>query len=252
MLGNAVEKYLISKKYDVETIPSSLRWNNIDFKQAIIDSESEFIINCIGAIHQRSYDSDYYEFLNVKLPIFLDVTGKRILHPSTDCVFSGKLDSSKMYLKTDERDADDLYGKSKAKIDKMICSVHLNTKIIRTSIIGHELQGHVSLLDWFLNSTQNELNGYVNHYWNGITTLQWAKIVEKIINNWDEYPVLTQIGSEVITKADLLRLMGRVYNKTVKVNDYEVEIPINKTIYSDIEVPSLEEQLRELKEFYEK
>lgn len=252
MLGNAVEKYLNSQNHEIETISSLLRWNDSDFKKAIINSKAEFIINCIGAIHQRDYDDDYYEFLNVKLPNFLDVVGKKIIYPSTDCVFSGNLKYPEKYLKTDNRDANDLYGKSKAKIDRMICNIHSNTKIIRTSIIGHELQEHVSLLDWFLNSIEDELNGYVNYYWNGITTLQWAKISERIINNWDEYPILNQVGSEVITKADLLRLIGKVYEKTTMVNDYEVEIPINKTLYSDIEVPSLEKQLIELKEFYRK
>jgi len=193
MLGNAVHKYFTKQGHQIETI-GDLRWDSYEFKQAILDSDAEYIINCIGAIHQKNYEDSYYNFLNVRLPMFLEFTGKKILHPSTDCVFSGNINKHTRYTRSDERNAEDLYGKSKAKIDKMICDRFTNTKIIRTSIIGHEIRGFHSLLDWFLGTSDDiVLNGYSNYFWNGITTLQWSKIAEDIFLNWEKAPVLTQV-----------------------------------------------------------
>jgi dTDP-4-dehydrorhamnose reductase len=66
--------------------------------------------------------------------------------------------------------------------------------MIRVSIIGHELSSNYSLLDWFLNS-DGTVNGYDDHYWNGVTTLAWAKICSSIMNNWDTVPTLNQYAN---------------------------------------------------------
>src|SRR5690606_10973616 len=132
--------------------------------------------------------------------------------------FSGKLEYPLKYQKNAIRDAEDDYGMSKAKISEIIENEFQNTKIIRTSIIGHELTGHFSLLDWFLSVDENQsVNGFVNHYWNGITTLQWAKIAEKIISNWDDYNTITQVGLDGLNKFELLQVIKEVYNKKTKI-----------------------------------
>jgi len=252
MLGNVAHKYF-SENHEVEIVDYNLRWDSDEFKKAVQDSDAGLIINCIGAISQKKLEDDYFEFLNVRLPEFLEKTGKRIIHPSTDCVFSGKIEPDKMYGKDDERDAYDVYGKSKAKIDKMIVDGFENTKMIRASIVGHEMQGHVSLIDWFLgNDDDAELNGYCNYWWNGITTLQWCELAEVLMIFWDESPVLRQVGTEGIVKADLLRMVGRIYGKPNKINDFEMETPLNKMLVSDYELLIIEEQLQELKKFYNK
>lgn len=249
MLGNAVFKYF-NKRYDVEVI-NNCRWDSDEYKNRIINSNADFIINCVGAIHQKNYDNDYYNFLNVKLPEFLESCNKNIIHPSTDCIFSGNISKENKYSKDDIRDAFDPYGKSKADIDEMICNKFNNTKIIRTSIVGHEIKGFHSLLDWFLNISEDEvLNGYINYYWNGITTLQWAKIAEEIIINWENTSTLIQVGSEGISKCELLRIMGTVYNKKNIINDFEMNVPLNKMLISDYNLPTIKEQLIELKKFY--
>lgn len=250
MLGNVAFKYF-SKNHEIATIEP--RWDSDDFKNRVLEADADFIINCIGAISQKKFGDDYFEFLNVKLPEFLETTGKKIIHPSTDCVFSGNIEPPHMYGKEDERDAYDVYGKSKAKIDKMIVDDFKNTKMIRASIVGHEIKGHVSLLDWFLGTDDDaELNGYCNYYWNGITTLQWCKIAEELMGNWNDAPIITQVGTEAIVKSDLLRLMGKIYGKLNKINDFEMETPLNKMLVSDYPIQSMEEQLQELKEFYNK
>ena len=252
MLGNAVYKYFIDK-HEIEIIDEKYRWNSNEYKSFLINSNAAFIINCVGAIPQKKYSKEYYVFLNVELPIFLETTGKKIIHPSTDCEFSGKLEYPKKYAKNDIRDADDDYGISKAKISKLIVDGFNNTKMIRTSIIGHEKTGHFSLLDWFLSTKNNEiLNGYANYYWNGITTLQWCKIAEGIMLNWNNVDVLTQVGVEELNKFELLKIMGKVYSKLNIINRHLMEKPLNKMLVSDVIMPNIEEQLIELKKFYGK
>lgn len=253
MLGNAVYKYFQSNNIEIETIPFEYRWDSNEYKEKILKSKAEFVINCVGAIPQRKPSDDYYELLNVELPIFLETTGKKILHPSTDCIFSGKLGYPNKYNKTDKPDAYDLYGKSKAKIDNFIQNNFLNTKMIRTSIFGHELFGHVSLLDWFLSTDDNEvINGYSNYYWNGISTLQWAKEADKMIANWGEMPTLVQLGSEGMAKSEFLRLIAKIYDKPNQINDFKMVVDTNKILESDWEMLSLDQQLNELREFYNK
>lgn len=249
MLGNIVYKYFINK-YDVEVI-EELRWDSDEFKIKIISSNADFIINCIGAIPQKKYDKEFYELLNVKLPMFLEKTGKKIVHPSTDCEFSGKLEYPQKYGKEDMRDADDDYGMSKAKISEMIVKYFKNTKMIRASIIGHEESGHVSLLDWFLGVEESkEVNGYANYYWNGITTLQWAKIAEQLILDWNNYDVMVQIGVEGLHKCDLLKTVAKIYGKSTKINEFNMAVPLNKMLETDFKIPTIEEQLIGLKDFY--
>ena len=212
MLGNCVASYIsLNSKYILET--TTTRWGTDEFKRHLKETDADVIINCIGKIPQKNSESSLYREINIGLPIFLESLSKKIIHPSTDCEFSGKIPFDKKYTKLDARDAVDEYGKSKAEISQLIEEKFVNTKIIRTSIIGHEINTHLSLLDWFLNA-HNEVSGYTNHYWNGITTLTWAKLCLEIIDSWDAYPIVNQYGtSEVRSKYDLLVDIKNVYNK---------------------------------------
>lgn len=251
MLGNAVSKYF-NGGYDIETV-NGWRWNSREFQKQVLDSNADAIINCIGAIPQKKYKKYQYELLNVILPIFLESTGKKILHPSTDCEFSGKLEYPLKYKKNAIRDAEDDYGMSKAKISEIIENEFQNTKIIRTSIIGHELIGQFSLLDWFLSVDEGQsVNGFINHYWNGITTLQWAKIAENIILNWDSYEKITQIGIDGLNKFELLKVIKEVYNKKTEIKEFNASVIMNKMLETDFEIPDIKGQLFDLKKFYSK
>lgn len=145
MLGHMVHKYLKSLDVEVETYKG--RWP--ENKLQISEFRGDYIINCIGAIPQRRNIFD----INYELPIWLDSnTSCKIIHPGTDC------------------DDDDDYGNSKKKATNFILTQGKNTKIIKTSILGPELQGGASLLEWFL-SQEKEVNGYTKAIWNGNTTL---------------------------------------------------------------------------------
>lgn len=249
MLGNAAYKFF-SKNYETTIIEES-RWNTIEYKNKLLLSNAEVIINCVGAIPQKKYSKEYYGLLNVELPIFLETTGKKVIHPSTDCEFSGYITYPHEYDKTDVRDAYDDYGMSKAKISKIIEDTFINTKMIRTSIIGHEINGTFSLLDWFLGAGDTT-NGFINHYWNGITTLYWCIIAEHILLNWESSEIITQVGVEKMNKFELLNIIKKVYENNIKINEFNTELSVNKLLKTDKLLPSIEQQLIDLKIFYNK
>ncbi len=252
MLGNAVLRYFsINKDYSIHTMKNRWSSENLkNFKEEIIEISPEFIVNCIGKIPQKGGSDLNYQDLNVNLPMFLETLNIKIIHPSTDCEFSGVDSRDFLYKKSSERDAADLYGISKAKISEKIEKEFKNTKIIRVSILGHEINTSVSLLDWFLSS-KGEVDGYVNHYWNGITTLEWAKLCSGIIENWDNYPTLNQYGTkEINSKYDLLNIIKKVYDKNIVINKFITIKNINKSLESDMLLRKIEDQLYELKEFY--
>lgn len=252
MLGNAVCKYFDEKKDDYEISTTNKRWGDESFVSEIKKTPADFIINCIGLIPQKKPTDNEYKIINVDLPIFLDTLGKKIIHPSTDCEFLGNITNTQKYKKTDQRNAEDVYGKSKADVSSWIENNAKNTKIIRTSIIGHENNSHIALLDWFLNS-EIEVKGYTNHYWNGVTTLQWAKLCEELINSWENYPVLNQYGTEENkNKYELLNIVKEVYGKTINIIPFESPTTVNKCLESDKIIPTIQTQLQELKTFYNK
>ena len=224
MLGNAVHRCLEAK---IET--TDLRWPDNGFKTFIKNYEGDYIINCIGAIPQKTDDFD----INWVIPIWLDLHAPcKIIHPGTDC----------------EMDNDD-YGVSKSKASRYLALHGSDTKIIKTSIIGHEINTKVSLLDWFLNC-EEEVFGYTKAMWNGITTLQWAKECNIMMKEWEKYAKCTVISSECVSKYDLLNIIKRVYNKNTVINKND-SVSVNKCLRASIKVIPIEKQLIELKEFYE-
>ena len=250
MLGNAVFKYFTEQKDSFTVITTKERWPTDTFKDELIISGAGVIINCIGSIPQKKPSREEYKLINNDLPLFLETLGKKIIHPSTDCEFSGTLETGKKYTTADTRDASDEYGKSKAGISEHIEKEFINTKIIRTSIIGHEENTSLSLLDWFLHSS-NEVNGYTNHYWNGITTLEWAKLCKELIINWSIFPRLNQYGTkEIRSKYDLLNDIKTIYDKNIKIIPFKASETVNKCLESDREIKSISILLQEMKEFY--
>lgn len=251
MLGNVIVKYFTAKN-SYEVLTTDTRWGHESFNETLRNTEAMFIINCIGAIPQKKFIDDTFTTINFDLPVFLETLNKKIIHPTTDCEFSGNISLGQQYTVTDTRDATDAYGKSKADISLLIEKSFKNTKMIRTSIIGHELASHVSLLDWFL-SEEGEVSGYTDHYWNGITTLQWAKLCETLMTTWDNAPTLNQFSSpEILSKYDILTIVKDVYGKDTIIRPTAVGKVVNKCLASKEATPLLQDQLEELKNFYGK
>ena len=235
MLGHMVYKYLTTKN-DCKITTTNFRWPSKEFKDFVIDfwlnQEGNYIINCIGAINQKTSKFG----INTDLPIWLDdnidynFSSCKIIHPGTDC----------------ETDDDD-YGNSKRKAAEYLLEKGCMTKIIKTSIIGPELNSKVSLLEWFLNS-DGQVFGYTEVYWNGNTTLQWAKICCDMMNDWSQYEKLTIPATECISKYDLLDVIKDVYNKRIHIDENE-SLKINKCLNGNLDVPSIKRQLLELNNF---
>jgi len=255
MLGNAIVKYFSQypEKYSILSVEE--RWGQPEFNKKLLSVHADFIINCIGSIPQKhAAEPEKYKKLNIDLPIFLESLGCPIIHPSTDSEFLGSLPLGQKYKKNSVRDATNEYGKSKSFISEEIEKKFTNTRIIRVSIIGHELsEKKFSLLEWVLSS-KGQIRGYTNHYWNGVTTLEWAKICDQVIQNWERQPVLNQYGTEkIINKYDLVKLVAETYHHTnITVEAYSTGEVVNKCLESDMVLPPIDEQLLELKKFYGK
>ena len=220
MLGHMVEQTL--RKGDTFNISTT----NIRFPNWEPDmfDEIDIVINCIGAIPQKTKSFD----INWQIPMWLDKNTKcRIIHPSTDC----------------EMD-DDAYGLSKKKAADYIKGYAKNTKMIQTSIIGPELNSNASLLEWFL-SQNGEVFGYTKAMWNGNTTLEWAKWCLDLILNWECYDTLTVLYSNTVSKYELLHLIKDVYGKS-DISISKKDLGKDKTLKGTIRTPDIKEQLEEL------
>lgn len=228
LLGSMVYKYLSTKKYlNVITIDPTLRWPSDEFKSTVKQFTPDYIINCIGAIHQKT--SDFR--VNYELPIWLDSVGCPIIYPGTDC------------------EADDtVYSTSKRTAANFITTASKNTRIIKSSIIGPELHTNYSLFSWFLSNPDNsQVNGFSNYYWNGVTTLKWAEICENLINDTQTHPVEIIVTSNCISKYELLHTIAKVFNREIIISPTQTE-PLNKCLTGSY-VGSIEQQLQELKLF---
>lgn len=246
MLGHMVVKYFENKNLQVQT--TNLRWPSKEFEDLIINSNADFLINCIGCIPQKKPDWQLYKSINILLPCFLSENFKgKIIHPTTDCEFNGQLSIDNFYFKNDIANSLDDYGISKA-YSSAILKDKMNVKQIRTSIIGPELKSKVSLMEWFLKQ-EKDVNGYTNHYWNGITTLEWAKQCYNIIINWNHSNNLIQLATEKISKYQLLCLINIVFNSKKNIIPKDSFFS-NKCLLSDYSIINIDQQLKELKFFY--
>jgi len=226
MLGHMVKKYLTYK--NIEVITNSERWPNL--KNTISDFNGDYIINCIGAIPQRTTQFD----INWELPIWLDLNAPcKVIHPGTDC----EIDN-------------DNYGVSKNISGNYIRNLSKQTKSIKTSIIGPELSTNFSLMNWFL-SQENEVFGYTQAIWNGNTTLEWAKQCLMLMKNWNDtiyhFDEIT-IYSQNVSKFELLNIIKKIFNKDIKINPKD--LGKNKSLSGTIYTNDIESQLIELKKFY--
>lgn len=186
-----------------------------DVVRVIGQIRPDVVINCIGLIkhHKEANDPLLTILVNALLPHRLAelcaVAGARLVHVSTDCVFSGE---KGLYTEDDPADATDGYGKSKF-LGEVICS-HAVT--LRTSIIGHELQGTYSLLEWFL-SQREQCKGFSRAIFSGLPTIVFAQLVRDIVIPRPNLSGLYHVGASPIGKYDLLRLIADVYGKSIDI-----------------------------------
>ena len=153
------------------------------------------------------------------------LTKSRLIHISTDCVFSGRGEGS--YVESDLSDAEDLYGKSKF-IGELIDLPHVVT--LRTSIIGHELNSNYALVDWFL-SQNDRVKGYVNAIYSGLPTIELSRVIKDFVIPNQKLSGLYHVASKPISKFNLLKLISDVYNKQI-ILEPDNSVIVNRALCS--------------------
>jgi dTDP-4-dehydrorhamnose reductase len=220
MLGNQVYKYFKNNKYKVSKLNKRIEiYNANNIIKKLNLREKSIIINCIGKIKQKEKNFKKLFFINSIFPYKLSyLLNKKhlLIHPSTDCVFNG---NKKSYYKLNsDKDSNDIYGISKS-IAELALERRKNTLIIRTSIIGIS-KSKKDLLSWFL-SQKKKIFGYTNHFWNGVTTLEWCKKVEYLIansKNLTNKSLIIQLGTKkTYSKYDMLNIFKKIFEKKIKI-----------------------------------
>ena len=188
-------------------------------EKLVREIQPDIILNCIGVLIKGSQlHPDNAIYINAYFPHLLErlsaELNAKLIHISTDCVFSGMKGN---YSETDLRDADDIYGKSKG-LGEVINDRDLT---IRTSIIGPELKEKgEGLFHWFMHQS-GEINGYLEAYWGGVTTLELAKAIDAAIE-LDIVGLVNLTNGDKISKYDLLNLFKDIWNKAdVSVHPYQ-------------------------------
>jgi dTDP-4-dehydrorhamnose reductase len=189
--------------------------------RALASIQPDLVINCIGLIKQQGHiakDPVFSISLNALLPhrisMICRTAGIRMIHISTDCVFSGRKGS---YVEEDISDAEDLYGRTKY-LGEVAYRPHTIT--LRTSIIGRELKTHLGLIEWFL-SQEGQINGYTKAIYTGFTTDELSNIIVNYVIPNEALTGVYNVSSDPISKFDLLVLAKKMYSKKIEIIPYE-------------------------------
>lgn len=191
----------------------------------------DVVINCIGIIKQLKEAEDPLLCLNInalfphRLAHLAAASGVRVIHISTDCVFDGKKGD---YTEEDQASAYDLYGKTK-NLGELTQYMHAVT--LRTSIIGHELNKSLSLVDWFL-AQQQQVKGYTRAIYSGFPTIELARIIKDYVLPRPELSGLYHVSSDPINKYELLRLVADIYGKQIEILPF-ANFVLDRSLNSD-------------------
>tara|TARA_Y100000593_G_scaffold95031_1_gene198565 strand:+ start:15815 stop:16666 length:852 start_codon:yes stop_codon:yes gene_type:complete len=214
------------------------------------ENKPDYIINCIGIIKPYINDNLFNTvFINTTLPHVLSTAAKefnyKLIHITTDCVFDG---SKGRYTEDDLHTELDLYGRSKSLGEPNDCLV------LRTSIIGPEIHKNASLISWAQSQKDQEVNGYINHIWNGITTKEYGRLCKKIIEEnlyrIGKYHVFSP--GDPFQKITLLNMISDKYNLNLKISPHEAPISCDRSLNSVhdfheiLNIKSFPQQLEEL------
>ena len=187
--------------------------------RAVATVQPDVVINCVGIIKQLAAAKDPIASLTInslfphRLALLCRSAGIRMMHISTDCVFSGR---KGMYSEDDPSDAEDLYGRS-----KFLGEVSAEGSLtLRTSIIGRELETISGLVEWFLSNRGGHVRGFTKAIYSGFTTLALADIMAELIESWPHLSGVYQVSSEPIDKYALLLMLRDAFGIDIEVEPY--------------------------------
>jgi len=268
MLGRYIFEFFRKDGFNVDSINRSeydatnIDLNNLLNLEKIIKlDKGDFIVNCIGllphvyndnSISKKAYEDKIYSkfiLVNSILPHNLEklklIKSVNIINITSDCVFTGKKGN---YNELDKPDYMWPYGITKTAGE---CSHICN---IRSSIIGEEKQNKRALLEWVKSNKDGEINGYTNYFWNGVTCLEMAKLIKKLINKnllWNGTKHI--FSPNTVSKFELVSLINEHYKLNIKVNKFELTDKVDRslgTIYNhNFDIPFLDQQIKELYNF---
>ena len=263
MAGHVIKRILSDTgKFNVFDIARNSEYGNVSYELNVSNFEKlgniirevspEYIINCIGILNNDAEEHPAKSILiNSYLPHYLaeqcDSLDSKLIHISSDCVFSGVTGD---YIETDLKDGIGFYAQSKA-LGEVAYGKHLT---IRTSIIGPELKRNgIGLLHWFLHQ-KGEIKGYTNALWSGVTTIQLAKSVLFILSGNDISGIVHLTNNKKISKYDLLMNFKELFNRnSLVINPYD-QFKVDKSVLNtrgdfNPSIPSYDDMLEELKEW---
>lgn len=243
MLGNYVYNYLDKTKFvgkvircphvKTETVigidalwDKELIYSRILFDYKI--KPGDIIINCIGIINKKVDSIGIKDTIQINsifphiLQELSDIRECKLIHISTNCVFSGTKGN---YSEDSLPDATDIYGKTKYLGEPP------KSTIIRTSIIGEEKYNKYSLLEWVKSNRNKTIDGYIKHIWNGITCLRLAQYIGEIIDKGNYWQGVKHIYGNRVSKYELLWMINIAYHLGIAVVAKDTE-PCDKTLKS--------------------
>ncbi|MGA9086529.1 MAG: SDR family oxidoreductase [Methanoregula sp.] len=220
-------------------------------RTAIDRVNPDVIINCIGIVKQLPAAQDPLQSIAInalfphQLAQHCRQKNRRLIHMSTDCVFSGR---KGYYSERDPSDAEDLYGKTKylGEVDYPGCLT------LRTSIIGRELDTSHGLIEWFMSQDGKKVSGYKNAVFSGLTTLALSEIIAKIIADYPRLSGVYQVASAPISKYDLLTLAKKTYGMAITIEPDETVVndrslnPEKFKKETNIKIPSWEYMIEQM------
>lgn len=261
MAGHTIAIYMQEKQHEVVTFTRKpfLYTNNIVgdvkdinlLKAVIKEGYYDVVINCIGILNKNAEDNQSDAvFLNSFLPHYLvqitKETRTKIIHMSTDCVFSGE---KGLYVENSFKDGETFYDRSKA-LGEINDTKNLT---FRNSIIGPDMnKDGIGLFNWFMKQNST-IKGYSKAIWTGVTTLTLARAMEQAIYE-DLTGLYHLVNNKCISKFELLNLFNRYFKSNGVYIIKDESICIDKSLINSrsdflFEVPSYEEMVIDMHEW---
>lgn len=200
--------------------------------RALARAQPTHVINCIGIVKQRPEATDPVTSIRVnalwphEVAALSTAAGSRVIHISTDCVFSGHRGP---YTEADAPDAIDLYGRTKL-LGELDAAQGLT---LRTSIIGRELSGRAGLVEWFLGERGGTVRGYTRAWFSGLTTSALAETIADVIERRPELRGLYHIASSPINKCELLLRLNTAFGTDTTIQPDDATVVVDRSLNAD-------------------
>lgn len=220
-------------------------------RQTIEDVRADAVVNCIGIVKQRDEAKAAVPSIAVNslfpqlLAQLCSEMGIRMVHLSTDCVFTG---TRGMYREDDVPDADDLYGRT-----KLLGEVGGEGVVtVRTSMVGWEIGRPHGLLEWFAAQRGGRCNGYRRGVFSGLSTAALADVIERLLTEWAELQGMWHVSVAPIDKYALLTMVRDALGWDVTIDPVDepaIDRSLDSSRFRDVtgwEPPSWDEMVARL------